>query len=263
MFAVPRVFERFAARIRDGVAGSPWKRGLLERCVVAGARVELGGATLVDRLATPLLRALVARPILDRFGGRLRLAVVGGAAMDPAIARSLHRARPAGAAGVRHDRGLAGRVGQPPRRQRSGDGGPAARQRRGAPGRGGRAAGARRRASCSATGTTRPRPRASSTATRWLHTGDVAEFERGHIAIRGRLKDILVLSNGEKLPPQDAELAILGDGTLRAADAGRRRAAVSDPARRREGRRREGSSSSAPTTGSRTFRATCACGARS
>ena len=47
---------------------------------------------------------------------------------------------------------------------------------------------------------------------RWLHTGDVAEFERGHIAIRGRLKDILVLSNGEKLPPQDAELAILGDG---------------------------------------------------
>jgi long-chain acyl-CoA synthetase len=36
----------------------------------------------------------------------------------------------------------------------------------------------------------------------------------GHIAIRGRLKDILVLSNGEKLPPQDAELAILGDGTF-------------------------------------------------
>jgi long-chain acyl-CoA synthetase len=45
----------------------------------------------------------------------------------------------------------------------------------------------------------------------WLRTGDVAELARGQIAIRGRVKDILVLSNGEKLPPQDAELAILGD----------------------------------------------------
>ncbi len=49
---------------------------------------------------------------------------------------------------------------------------------------------------------------------RWLHTGDIAELVRGHVAIRGRLKDILVLSNGEKLPPQDAELAILGDGVF-------------------------------------------------
>jgi long-chain acyl-CoA synthetase len=48
----------------------------------------------------------------------------------------------------------------------------------------------------------------------WLRTGDVAELMRGHIAIRGRVKDILVLSNGEKLPPQDAELAILGDGAF-------------------------------------------------
>jgi long-chain acyl-CoA synthetase len=48
----------------------------------------------------------------------------------------------------------------------------------------------------------------------WLHTGDLAESRDGRIAIRGRLKDILVLSNGEKLPPQDVELAILGDDTF-------------------------------------------------
>ena len=45
----------------------------------------------------------------------------------------------------------------------------------------------------------------------WLHTGDLAEITEGRIFIRGRLKDVLVLSNGEKLPPQDVELAILGD----------------------------------------------------
>ncbi len=45
----------------------------------------------------------------------------------------------------------------------------------------------------------------------WLHTGDLAEIRGGKIFIRGRLKDVLVLSNGEKLPPQDVELAILGD----------------------------------------------------
>jgi len=48
----------------------------------------------------------------------------------------------------------------------------------------------------------------------WLHTGDLAEIADGRIFIRGRLKDVLVLSNGEKLPPQDVELAILGDGVF-------------------------------------------------
>jgi long-chain acyl-CoA synthetase len=45
----------------------------------------------------------------------------------------------------------------------------------------------------------------------WLHTGDVAEFRDERIVIRGRVKDILVMSNGEKLPPQDVEFAILHD----------------------------------------------------
>jgi len=42
----------------------------------------------------------------------------------------------------------------------------------------------------------------------WLHTGDQARIENGHIYITGRIKDILVLSNGEKIPPMDMELAI-------------------------------------------------------
>jgi long-chain acyl-CoA synthetase len=42
----------------------------------------------------------------------------------------------------------------------------------------------------------------------WLHTGDQARIDNGHIYITGRIKDILVLSNGEKIPPADMELAI-------------------------------------------------------
>jgi long-chain acyl-CoA synthetase len=45
----------------------------------------------------------------------------------------------------------------------------------------------------------------------WLHTGDQARLEGEHIYITGRIKDILVLSNGEKVPPSDMELAIALD----------------------------------------------------
>ena len=45
----------------------------------------------------------------------------------------------------------------------------------------------------------------------WLHTGDQARLENDHIYITGRLKDILVLSNGEKIPPTDMESAICLD----------------------------------------------------
>ncbi len=44
----------------------------------------------------------------------------------------------------------------------------------------------------------------------WLHTGDQARIgDSGHIYITGRIKDILVLSNGEKIPPADIEATIL------------------------------------------------------
>jgi long-chain acyl-CoA synthetase len=56
--------------------------------------------------------------------------------------------------------------------------------------------------------------RAAIDAEGWLHTGDIAEIRDGKIYSRGRAKDILVMSNGEKLSPQDAELALLHDPVL-------------------------------------------------
>lgn len=52
----------------------------------------------------------------------------------------------------------------------------------------------------------------------WLHTGDQARIsDSGHIYITGRIKDILVLSNGEKVPPADMEAAILSNSLFEQA----------------------------------------------
>ena len=45
----------------------------------------------------------------------------------------------------------------------------------------------------------------------WLHSGDQARIDNGFITITGRIKDILVLANGEKVSPADMEAAIAED----------------------------------------------------
>jgi long-chain acyl-CoA synthetase len=45
----------------------------------------------------------------------------------------------------------------------------------------------------------------------WLHTGDQARIEQKHIYITGRIKEIIVLANGEKIPPTEMETAISAD----------------------------------------------------
>jgi len=45
----------------------------------------------------------------------------------------------------------------------------------------------------------------------WLKTGDVGEFDaRGHLSIRGRLKEVIVTSEGENVHPGDVESAFVG-----------------------------------------------------
>jgi long-chain acyl-CoA synthetase len=46
----------------------------------------------------------------------------------------------------------------------------------------------------------------------WLHTGDQATVaDSGHITITGRLKEIIVLANGEKVAPAELEMALTTD----------------------------------------------------
>ena len=46
----------------------------------------------------------------------------------------------------------------------------------------------------------------------WISTGDIASIDdAGFISITGRLKEIIVMANGEKVPPTDMEAAICDD----------------------------------------------------
>jgi len=148
--------------------------------------------------------------VLARLGGRLRIAVVGGAALDPALAQTfiglgltmlqgygMTEASPVISVN-RDDDNVAESVGPPlPGIEiRLGDGGELL---------------TRGRNVMLGYWKNPEATRAALTADGWLHTGDLAEIRDGKVYIRGRAKDILVLSNGEKLPPQDAEFAILHD----------------------------------------------------
>ncbi|HKW37416.1 MAG TPA: long-chain fatty acid--CoA ligase [Burkholderiales bacterium] len=215
MFAVPRVFEKFAARVQEALAGSPAKKLLFDRVVAAGGRAVRGEAGLLDRLVLALLRARVAGPVLGRLGGRMRLAILGGAPLDPSIAwlflglglpvlqgYGMTEASPVISVN-RPDGNVPESVGPPlgnveARIAANGEllvRGPSVMKGY----------------------WNNPEASAKSLEGGWLHTGDLAEIRDGRIFIRGRLKDVLVLSNGEKLPPQDVELAILGDQTFEQA----------------------------------------------
>jgi len=209
MFSVPRVFEKFAAKIGEALASSPAKKRLFDLVIAAGRRQARGEAGLLDRVVLALLRGLVAGPVLARMGGRLRLAVLGGAPLDPSIAwlfiglglpilqgYGMTEASPVISVN-RLENNVPESAGAPlenveVRIAASGE--------------------------LLARGPNimkgywnNPEASAKSLEGGWLQTGDLAEIEDARIFIRGRLKDVLVLSNGEKLPPQDVELAILGD----------------------------------------------------
>lgn len=210
LVAVPRLFERFLARIEQAVAGSAVKRTLFRMTVRYGWKVFLGEANLFERLAYARLQPLVAVPILDKLGGRLRLAAAGGAKLELRIARTfiglglkmiqgygMTEASPV-IAGNREDDNDPSSVGQlldgfESRISDAGEllvRGPSVMQ-----------------------GYWR-NPEATARVLSpdgWLNTGDIVEIRNGKIYIRGRSKDIIVLSNGEKFPPEEAEAALLDE----------------------------------------------------
>ncbi|GGJ01796.1 AMP-dependent synthetase/ligase [Neoroseomonas lacus] len=83
--AVPRLFELLRARILAGLEKeSPFKRRLFDRALALGLRRMDGPPlNLFQKLQDRVLDRLVRQKMRDRFGGKLRAMVSGGARLDP------------------------------------------------------------------------------------------------------------------------------------------------------------------------------------
>lgn len=216
LISVPRIYERVHGAILAKLEeGSPLKRKLFNLAVETGWDRFLyqqgRGRWKSTFLLWPILQKLVAQKILDKLGGRMRVAISGGAALAAEISRvfvglglpivqgyGLTETSPV-IAGNRLEHNFPDSVGQPIRDVQV------------------------RLGSQNELLVKGPNvmlgywnnpeaTRAMITADGWLNTGDtVGISDTGHIYIAGRIKDIIVMSNGEKISPTDMEQAILRD----------------------------------------------------
>ncbi|MBI5625642.1 MAG: long-chain fatty acid--CoA ligase [Nitrosomonadales bacterium] len=216
LIAVPRIYERIYNAIHAKLEEAPPLRHKLFALTVniGWDRFEYQqkrGAWNLKFLLWPVLKHLVADKIMDRLGGRLRLSISGGAALPPKVSRmfialglplmqgyGLTETSPVVSANHIDDNYPAS-VGLP------------------LPGievRIGEQSALLVRGPSNMLGYWH-NPEATHAmidADGWLNTGDTARIgETGHIYITGRLKEIIVMSNGEKVPPSDMEDAILRD----------------------------------------------------
>jgi long-chain acyl-CoA synthetase len=87
MTAVPRLYETMHQRILSGLKREkPSKAKLFLKTVELGSKRYEGKLGLLDRLADPVLSLLVRAKVRDRFGGRLKAFVSGGAPLNYEIA---------------------------------------------------------------------------------------------------------------------------------------------------------------------------------
>lgn len=221
IISVPRIYERTYAKVLAMLEKKgPMAKKLFDWAVETGWRkfckknnlpLEKTARQCLDFITGPLLEKKVASSLLSQFGGRLRVAISGGAAINPKVARvfcglglpiiqgyGMTETSPV-IAGNNLSDNQPQSVGHPYTsvQVRLGDEneiqvkGPSVMQGYW------------------------NRPDATSsvfTTDGWLRTGDVGEFTAdGHLCIRGRIKEIIVTSTGEKVPPVDLESAVETD----------------------------------------------------
>jgi long-chain acyl-CoA synthetase len=88
IFAVPRIFNRIYTAVEAQIASRPKAvRELVKAAFRVHARIREGHApTFTERALLAIVDRLVARKVRARFGGRLKCAVSGGAALSPSVA---------------------------------------------------------------------------------------------------------------------------------------------------------------------------------
>ncbi|MGC1458997.1 MAG: long-chain fatty acid--CoA ligase [Steroidobacteraceae bacterium] len=216
LVSVPRIYERAYAALRETVEGSWLKKQLFDWAVDLGWRqfeYDQGrgrASSLPARLLYSLLDPLVGKPLRARFGGRLRAAVTGGAALAPEVAR------PFLALGVTLLQGYGMTESAPVIACNTPDDNEPASVGRPVSGVsvrvGDRDELLARGANVMMGYWQRPTETALAVDPQgWLHTGDQAQLKDGRVYIKGRIKDIIVTSTGEKIAPADLETAIGGD----------------------------------------------------
>ena len=216
LVSVPRIYERFYMRVQETLAASSiLRRMLFSLTLHVGTRRHYYRQGLAAwsplLLLWPMLNKLVAKKVLDKLGGRMHMAVCGGAALpkevdvffnalglslyegyglteaSPVISVSQEGSNKPGSIGQAM-KSVMVRIADDGELQAKGDNimlgywhNPEATV-------------------------------AIMTEDGWLRTGDLARIDSdGCIYITGRSKDIVVLSNGEKVPPADMEMAITMD----------------------------------------------------
>jgi long-chain acyl-CoA synthetase len=216
LVSVPRIYERVYAAIHAKLEeGSPLKKKLFHLAVEVGwarfLRQQGRGAWQLNFLLWPVLQKLVAQKILDKLGGRLRVAISGGAALSPTISRmfvglglpvvqgyGLTETSPI-VTGNAPENNHPESVGQPIQGVQVRLGAHDALLVKGPN-------------VMLGYWQNEAATKAMIDAEGWLNTGDTARItDTGHVMITGRLKEIIVMSNGEKIPPADIEFAIQRD----------------------------------------------------
>lgn len=218
IISVPRIYERIYAKVQNKLAReSKFVRFLFSWAVEVGWRrfcrkyglpITEESFAFLDPIVWPILERLVSKTLLNQFGGQLRIAISGGAALNSKVAKAfcglglpiiqgygMTESSPI-IAGNSLSYNHPSTVGKPlPQTQvRLGEDNEI------------------QVSSPSVMKGYWNRPQATReafTEDGWLKTGDVGEFDsEGFLRIVGRIKEIIVTSTGEKVPPADLELAI-------------------------------------------------------
>lgn len=221
MMSVPRIYEKVYDKIQDALVKKPaFVQKLFHTAVDVGYRrfcrenglpVQGGFLSLFDPLIAGFLDKKVGAGIRGIFGGRPRIFISGGAAFNPEVSRTflglginilqgygMTETAPimsVNKVGDNHPQtvgpalvNIEVRVGDNDELQMRGP-------------------------SLMNGYWNRPADtKAVFTEDGWLRTGDQADiFSDGHIRIKGRIKEIIVTSTGEKVPPADLEQALESD----------------------------------------------------
>lgn len=215
LIGVPRIFERIYARLQLQLSkDSAVKRFIFNSAVNVGwsrSQWKQGrGRWKLSFMFWPLLNKLVAGKVMERLGGRMRFAVAGGAALPEAVAKTfiglglpviqgygMTETSPVVAVNPVDDNvptsvgkilpGMEARIAEDGELQVK------------TPGR------------MMGYWNNHSATQEVLMDDGWIHTGDIGQFDGEHLRITGRIKDIVVMSNGEKLPPGDMENSILLD----------------------------------------------------